>query len=48
MRSLNVYEPMQGRIYVLEDAINEFWSLGVTLLIDKELSGNLQANKFDL
>ena len=48
MRSLNVYEPMQGRIYVLEGAINEFWSLGVTLLIDKKLSGNVQANKFDL
>ena len=46
MRSLNVYEPMQGRIYVLEGAINEFWSLGVTFLIDKELSGNVQANKF--
>lgn len=48
MRSLNVFEPMQGRIYVLLGAIIEFWSLGVTFLIDKELLGTAQANQFDL
>ena len=31
MRSLNVFEPMQGRIYVLEIAIIEFQSLEAIL-----------------
>ena len=34
MRSLNFYEPMQGRIYVLEGAIIEFQGSEVTLFVD--------------
>ena len=34
MRSLNVFEPMQGIIYVLEWSIIEFQGLQVTLLVD--------------
>ena len=34
MRSLNVFEPMQGKIYVLEAAIIEFQGLEAILFVD--------------
>ena len=37
MRSLNVFEPMQGRIYVLEGAIIEFQGLEAILFVEIEL-----------